>query len=179
MFWLARPPYLRRAVGSLVTLLALWFELAPDSVVRHPYARVDLPAGRVLDASDFEMRAIPAGVLPAVGLQGILTAPIEAGDPLTPALVGGAPLIPPGWWALEVPVPGGTTAGIEVRLVVDASGMPRVVPGIVVRLLGEDTFEGHSALVAVPEAEAAAAAAAVSQGTLTVLVGSLLAETGS
>ena len=104
--------------------------------------------------------------------EGVLTVAIAGGEPLVPAMVSRTPVVPEGWWALDVPVPAGVAAGTEVRLLVDQEESPRVVVGLIVRIQESDNFEGNLALVAVPEADAAAAAAAVAQGTAAVLVGS-------
>jgi hypothetical protein len=58
-----------------------------------------------------------------------------------------------------------------VRLVVDVRTAPRVVPGLVVETTSGGSFEGDSGLVAIPELEAGAAAAALADASLTVLVG--------
>ncbi|HKX74085.1 MAG TPA: SAF domain-containing protein [Acidimicrobiia bacterium] len=171
MFWLARPPYLRRALAALVVGAALWFELAPEAAVLHPFALRALPAGQPLTPTDFEWRPVPQGLLPSVEPSGNLAASMNPGEPLLPSLVGDTPHIPAGWWALEVPVPAGTVAGAEVRLAADSGSGTRLIPGLVVRVEEDDTFEGTTALVAVPESEAAAAVVATGQGTLAVLVG--------
>ncbi len=174
MFWLARPPYFRRLLAVMVLAGAVWFELAPSSLVLHPYARRPLTAGSRLVETDFDMRPVAAGVLPPVKIAGVLSAGIAAGEPLTPGLIGTTPLVPTGWWALEVPVPVGTMVGGEVRLVVDSGSGARMVPGMVVAVTEAGDFDGPEALVAVPETQAAATATALSQGTLQVLLGSVL-----
>lgn len=172
MFWLARPPYLRRAGAFLAVVVAIWFELAPDPTVEHPYARVDLPAGAEVTPLDFERREVPRNVLPTVEPEGLLVIALAKGQPLMPGMISATPAVPLGWWALDVPIPAGVGAGTEVRLLVDQELSPRVVVGVVVRVQEADSFEGNVALVAVPEADAAAAASAVAQGSVAVLVGS-------
>ena len=54
---------------------------------------------------------------------------------------------------------------------VDVRGNPRVVPGLLIRSFEEATIEGTTALVAIPEGEAGAVAAALADGALSVLVG--------
>jgi hypothetical protein len=172
MYWLARPPYLRRAGAVLIVVIAVWFEIAPDPSVLHPFAESDMAAGTAVTPSDFEQRPVPPGVLPAVNPHGVLTVNIASGDPLVPAMVSRSPVVPEGWWALDVPVPEGVGAGTEVRLLVDLQQSARVVVGLIVRIQESESFEGNIALVAIPEADAAAAASAVAQGTAAVLVGS-------
>jgi hypothetical protein len=172
MYWLARPPYVRRAGAVLIVLFAIWFEMAPDPTVLHPFAKADMAAGTAVMPSDFVQKPVPPGFLPEVNPQGVLTLSIAAGDPVMPGMVNQDPVVPSGWWALDVPVPAGVAAGTEVRLLVDQEDSGRVVVGLIVRIQEPDSFEGNIALVAVPEADAAAAAAAVAQGTAAILVGS-------
>lgn len=172
MFWLARPPYLRRVGAGLAVVVALWFELVPEATVLHPFAKTDLTAGATVTPGDFEMRVVPPGILPGVEPDGVLATPLARGEPLTPGMIAQTPAVPAGWWALDVPIPAGVGAGTEVRLVVDQEQIPRVVIGLVVRVQAVDDFDGNVALVAVPEADAAAAASAVAQGSVAVLVGS-------
>jgi hypothetical protein len=86
-------------------------------------------------------------------------------------MLDAAPLIPTGWWGVSVPVPEGSLPGLEVRLVVDVRGSPRVVPGLLIRTFEEATIEGSTALVAIPESEAGAVAAALADSALSVLIG--------
>ena len=172
MYWLARPPYLRRAGAVMIVVVAVWFEVAPDATVLHPFAKSDLAAGTAVTPTHFEQRPVPPGVLPEVSPEGVLTVAVASGEPLVPAMVRRIPVVPEGWWALDVPVPAGVGAGTEVRLLVDQAESARVVVGLIVRIQESDSFEGNLALVAVPEADAAAAASAVAQGTAAVLVGS-------
>ena len=104
--------------------------------------------------------------------EGVLATALARGEPLTPGMIGQMPTLPAGWWAFDVPIPAGVGAGTEVRLVVDQEQIPRVVIGLVVKVQEVDDFDGNVALVAVPEADAAAAASAVAQGSVAVLVGS-------
>jgi len=171
MYWLARPPYLRRVGAVLIVVVAVWFEMAPEPTVPHPFAKVDLPTGMPVTPADFELRPIPPGILPPVDPEGVLAIAISSGDPLVPGMISNSGLVPDGWWALDVPIPAGVSAGTEVRLVVDQEEVPRVVVGLIVRVQESDSFEGSVGLVAVPEGDAAAAATAVARGTAAVLVG--------
>lgn len=169
---MSKPNYLRKVAALLVLAAAFWQELAPTPQVGHPFSRTALDAGQVIDASHFETRAIASGILPTVKPDGVLLAPMQAGDPLVPSLLGAAPAVPEGWWGIDVPVPSGVGAGTEVRLVAESSDGPTVVPGVVIRVLEDDSFEGSTALIAVPEESAVIAAQAMHQSRLTVLVGS-------
>ncbi|HSL24782.1 MAG TPA: hypothetical protein VLA54_00770 [Acidimicrobiia bacterium] len=172
MFWLARPNHLRTLAAVGLVLASLYFELRPAGTVPHPYAATALAAGSEMSGAALEWRPIPRGLLSPVPASGILLVDVAAGEPLTTSLVGEAPPIPQGWWSLALPVPEGSVPGREVRLVVGARDSPRVVPGLLVRVFEQTTIEGTTALVAIPEAEAGPVAAAVADGTLTVLLGS-------
>jgi hypothetical protein len=139
--------------------------------VDHPFAGVDLTAGSDITAAVIDWRSIPIGVLPETALEGFLLVNVASGQPLVPAMLDEAPLVPPGWWGVSVPVPEGSLPGSDVLLVVDVRGTPRVVPGLLIRIFAEATIEGFSALVAIPEEEAGAVAAALADSALSVLVG--------
>ena len=171
MYWLARPSYWRWAAAILLVGTSLYFEIRPTPTVEHPFAGTDLAAGTDIAQADVVWRSIPIGVLPEITLEGFLLVDLEEGQPLVPAMLDLAPAAPPGWWALSVPVPHGSLPGSELRLVVDVRGQPRVVPGLLIRPFAEATLEGTTALVAIPEEEAGAVAAALADGALSVLVG--------
>ena len=118
MLWLSRPPYLRW-LGAVAILGAGSLDRGPTPAeVEHPYARIDLPAGSVVDEENVEWRRVPGGVLPPVELGGLALVDIPAGQPLSPALVATDSIEPPeNWWALEVPLPPGALPGGAVRLV--------------------------------------------------------------
>jgi hypothetical protein len=115
---------------------------------------------------------VASGVLPSFDQPaGHFVADFAAGMPLVPGMLVEEPNVPEGWWAVEVPVPEGTNTGTEVRLVVDVRLDPKVIPGVVIRILGDDNIQGTSALVAVPESDVGATAAALADGSLRTLVG--------
>lgn len=171
MYWLARPSYWRWAAAILLVGASLYFELRPTPSVEHPFAGADLTAGSDVTVAAIDWRPIPIGVLPETVLDGFLLVDVGAGQPLVPAMLDAAPLIPTGWWGVSVPVPEGSLPGLEVRLVVDVRGSPRVVPGLLIRTFEEATIEGSTALVAIPESEAGAVAAALADSALSVLIG--------
>jgi SAF domain-containing protein len=171
VYWLARPSYWRWAAATLIIATSLYLELRPTPTVEHPFAATDIAAGTDVTTAHIEWRSVPIGVLSSTTLEGYLLVDLNAGEPFLPSLLGSAPTIPNGWWGLSVPVPTGSVAGSEVRLVVDVRGSPRVVPGVLIRTFEETTIEGTTALVAIPEDEAGAVAAALADGALSVLVG--------
>ena len=171
MYWLARPSYWRWAAAILLIGASVYFEIRPTPTVEHPFAATALAAGTDLAQADVVWRSIPMGVLPETTLEGVLLVDLDQGEPLVPAMIDLAPAAPPGWWALSVPVPEGSLPGSKLRLVVDVREEPRVVPGLLIRPFEEETIEGTTALVAIPEGEAGAVAAALADGALSVLVG--------
>jgi hypothetical protein len=171
VYWLARPPYWRWAAAILLVGASLYFELRPTPTVEHPFAGADLTAGSDIAGAEVIWRSVPIGVLPETILEGFLLIDVESGQPLVPTMLDAAPQIPTGWWGLSVPVPEGSLPGSEVRLVVDVRGAPRVVPGLLIRIFEETTIEGTTALVAIPEGEAGAVAAALADSAISVLVG--------
>lgn len=152
--------------------VSFYFEIRPEPGVLHPFAARDLSAGIELDEHSISWRRVPQGLLPHVELDGVLRIDVAAREALAPSMIGGQPIAPDGWWALEMPVPAGTLNGAEVRLVVDVRTRPRVIPGVVIRMIESNGFEGTMGLVAIPESEVGAAAAAAADATLEVLVGS-------
>ncbi|MGH8927846.1 MAG: hypothetical protein ACRDWH_05815 [Acidimicrobiia bacterium] len=171
MFWLARPSYGRWAVAILLVVVSVYFEIRPAPTVRHPFSGAPLAAGSELNEALIDWRHVPIGVLPPVNIEGRLLVDVPAGQPLVPALIGTSPAIPAGWWALTVPVPEASIPGTEVRLVVDVRTNPRVIPGLLIRTFQSTGLDGTTALVALPETEAGAVAAALADSALTVLVG--------
>lgn len=172
MFWLARQSYLRWTGAILLVAVSFYFEIRPQPGILHPFTARDLSAGTGLDESSIEWRRVPRGLLAEVDPTGVLRVDVSAGEALTPSIVGGQPVAPAGWWAIELPVPKGTHNGAEVRLVVDIRNEPRVIPGMVIRMIEGSGFDASTGLVAIPESEVGAAAAAAADSTLEVLVGS-------
>ena len=172
MFWLSRPPYLRRTAAVFIFLAAVVWEIRPVPHDSRAFIKTDVQAGDSLSPDVLEWREVPVGVLPELAEpSGIFVANFAAGTPLLQSMLAAEPAMPSGWWGIEVPVPGGTSVGTDVRLVVDVRLEPKVIPGLVIRIVGEDSLTGLTALVAVPEAEVGAAAAALADGSLRTLVG--------
>lgn len=140
VFWLARPSYFRWAGAILLVVVSFYLEIRPEPGVLHPFAGRDLSAGAELDPDSISWRRVPQGLLPEVDPQGVLKIDVAAGEALTPSMIGGQPMAPDGWWALEMPVPAGTLNGTEVRLVVDIRTSPRVIPGVLMRIIDSDGF---------------------------------------
>lgn len=168
MFWLARPPYVRWAAALALVVTAFALDLAPPATVPHPFAAVDLPAGAEVTEEDVSFREVPAGLLDPVTLPFVTGRPVAAGAPLLASDRAEGPPVPEGWWSIELPVPAGTGAGTEVRLV---TGADDPVPGIVVAVPAADGFAEPVALVAVPGDAAVAVAEAAADRRVTVLVG--------
>lgn len=163
---------MRRIAGVLIFLAAVVWEIRPIPHDRRAFIAADVAAGEAVSEDVLEWREVPVGVLPELAEPtGVFVADFVTGTPLVAAMLAAEPAMPVGWWGIEVPVPGGTSVGTEVRLVVDVRLEPKVIPGLVIRIVGEDSLAGLTALVAIPEAEVGAAAAALADGSLRTLVG--------
>ncbi len=172
MYWLARPPFLRQFLAGLLLLAAVIWEFRPTPTESRPFLARDVVGGDPVEDGDIDWRQVPIGVLPLVDdPTGTYLLTLAAGTPLPAGATNDEPTIPSGWWGIEVPIPAGVVPGTDVRVVVDVRNDPKVIPGRVIRLLGNDSLEGTTALVAIPEEQVGAAAAAVADGSLRTLVG--------
>jgi hypothetical protein len=175
VLWLSRPPYLRWAAAGILVLVAAIIELGPTATVSHPYTKRPMEAGAIITSSDVTWRDIPVGLLPSVDPTGSLLVALPAGAPVLPGMLGSGPAVPPGWWALPLPLSATVHPGVELRVVLVPTlegQAPVSVPGILVDVGEADAFGDPKALVAVPEEMAAATAAAASTDRVIVLVGS-------
>lgn len=171
MYWLQRPPYLRWAVGALVVLAALAWDLRPSPTTSIPFAARALPAGDPIGADAVVWRRVPSGLLTAPDLEGAVAAvPVPEGDPITAAVVAGRVEVPEGWFALPVDIGGHAAAGDRVVLVI--ADPPTSVPGVVVSTQTGDRFslDFTPAVVAVPAEHTAAVAAAALDGRVVAAV---------
>ncbi len=167
MFWFGRPAVLRWIGAAVLVVGAAVVEFWPSTEVAYPFAASATSAG---DALDVEWKMVPAGLLSAPILTGMVaTHALERGEPITSSDVRAPIGVPDGWWALAVEVPTGLTPGAETRLVL---GSGATVPGVVIAQSEPDSFgvSGPTALVAVPGEDAARVAAAAAARTIVVLV---------
>jgi hypothetical protein len=155
----------------MMVLLALAVELRPRSMIDHPFARHDIAAGVEIGERDVEWRPVPAGFLPPIRPEGMATVAIPKGAPLVPGLLAATPVVPAGWWALEVAIPEGAVPGAPLRLAIASDTGVELVPGLLISEGSDGAFGDVAGLVAVPEEQAARAAAAAATGRITVLVG--------
>jgi len=178
VFWFSRPPYGKYAAAVVLLTIGVYAEFRPSETRAHPFAVDHIVAGAPLESSLFEERPVLKGSLAAVAIAGRAAHDIEAGEPLLASAVDTQQAATPdGWWALEVPLPASASAGMAVRLVVhatDSAGSAAVVEGVVIEPTTGTTdplgFESPNGLVAVPEPDAAAAAVAVADRRVTVLL---------
>ena len=172
MYWLQRPPYLRRIAAVLLVIGALAWDLRPDPAEMRPYAARDLARGEALGSADIDWRRVPAGILPEPDLNGATTAvDVAAGAPLLPGVLRSAPAVPEGWWGLPLSIGSHAAAGDTVMLL--ATDPPLAVPGLVLSAARGDAYslDHRPAVVAVPGDQAALVAAADAKGTLIAAVG--------
>ncbi len=170
VYWFRRPPYLRWSLAALVVAVASLAELRGAPTVRHPFVTTAVPAGAEIPAEALELRAVPAGLLPAVDPAAARAARrLAAGEPLLPSDVTEAPAAPPGWWLVPMRLPDAVAAGRDVRVVL--LDPPGDVPGVVVAPGGEDGLGTRlPGLVAVPGQGAVDVARAAASDQVMVLV---------
>jgi hypothetical protein len=157
----------------LIVVGALWMDLHKEPTELRPFAIGPIEAGSPIDPALVEYRPVPEGILPDVALDGIATTLIDAGEPVLPSALGDRQPLPDGWWALEMTIPTGTTAGSELRLIANDGSTSIAIPALVMAVGRSDPPSGwsdDSALVAVPEDQALLVAAALELDQLTVLL---------
>lgn len=169
MLWFEPLPWGRWALVILVAAVAVYIELGPDPNTDHPFATVDIAPGDVIDTSNTEMRALPAGLLESTELGAVARRPIGRGEPVLMSDVGDAEsVVPPGWWVVGVTLPDGAQAGDRVRMVLLDSGGE--VEGVVAHAGSDDPFAAADGGVAVPAESSAEVALAAADGRLAVLI---------
>jgi hypothetical protein len=167
VYWLQRPPYLRRAAAVLLVIGALAWDLRPDPAEMRPFAAHDLTRGEAVGSAEIVWRRVPAGILPEADLNGAVAAvDVVAGTPLLPGVLRAAPAAPEGWWGLPLSIGPHAAAGDTVMLL--ATDPPLAVPGLVLSGARGDAYslDHRPAVVAVPGEQAALVAAADARGTL-------------
>lgn len=167
MYWLQRPPHLRRLGAGLLVLFALLWDLRSAATEPYPFAARTIPPGGAFTDEVIEWRSLPVGALPVPDLgAGAAAVAIGAGDPITPSMIAPAASVPEGWWAVPVDLPSRSAVGTGVMLVVVEP--PMSIPGIVVATQRGDRFSLDYApsLVAVPGDLAPLVAAAERAGML-------------
>ncbi|RPI20680.1 MAG: hypothetical protein EHM57_07605, partial [Actinobacteria bacterium] len=134
------------------------------------FAAADIAPGQAISDDLLEWRHVPLGLLVRPDLEApVAKADIAAGDPVTAAMVSGDAMVPAGWWAVPIALPGGAVPGTAVRLVVAEPQL--TVDGVVVASGERDLLSPADAgLVAVPGEVAPAVARAAAEGAVTVLV---------
>ena len=167
MYWLSRPPYWRWFAAVLIVAIALYLDFTGPPTEPYPFVAQATAAGEELE---IEWRPIPTGLLPAHE-----TPPanawraLDAGVPLVPGMAGEAPVVPEGWWALEVDLPAAAAVGEAVLVAIRDPQLE--VAGLVVAPPGTGSFgSGVPGLIAVPGDQAAAVANALAAQRATVLV---------
>lgn len=159
-------------MAALILLAALAWDLWPEATEAYPVAAVDLAAGDTVDEAAVRHEPLPRGLLPQPARGSVVLVAVPAGTPLVPGLVGEV-VVPDGWWTVSVDVPDGAVAGSDVRVAITSVGGAEavLVPGIVVSGPTGTGLDRSPGGVAVPEGHAAAVAAAVGSGRVTVLTG--------
>ncbi len=170
MYAFRRPPYLRWIAAACIVAGALWMDLRGEPTELRPFARGPIAAGTLIDESMIDYRRVATGLLPPMGDERFALTSIDAGEPLTPAVLTTRQPLPDGWWALELEVPNGVAPGARLQLVLESA--EATVPAIVVDVQPADQagWDRTTALIAVPADTGPAVVAAASGARLGMLV---------
>ena len=171
VYWMQPPPYLRWALAALLVVGAFLWDLRGSASAAHPFAARPMAAGTRLSAADVVWRRLPEGAFAVPDLSAAVTAvDLDAGEPISAAVLTGPITVPEGWWAIPMEVSAHAGPGDEVLLVV--VDPPLTLPGIVIEpQVGDATSLDHRpALVAVPGSQAPLVAAAAEAGLLVTAV---------
>ncbi|MGI9643165.1 MAG: SAF domain-containing protein [Acidimicrobiia bacterium] len=166
---LARPPYLRWSVATLIVIAALLWELSDRATESVPFANAEIARGEVISDDHIEWRDIPFGAFSPADLVGAMAlVDIREGDPLTSSVAGSGSTIPQGWWSVPVDLPPGVPVGSAVRLTTDDGSS---VDGVIAIAASSDQFGiAVPGAVAVPEQAVDMVAVAAASGSLLVVV---------
>ena len=167
VFWLSRPPYWRWLLAGLVVAVAAYMDLSGPATESYPFVARSATAGEELNV---EWRQVPLGLLPTPEVPPALTwRSLRAGDPLVPGVAGEAPVVPNGWWALEMELPATAVPGGEVLVAIREPQLE--VAGLVVAPPASGSFGSTiPGLVALPAEHAAAVANALAEHRASILI---------
>jgi hypothetical protein len=169
MLWFEPFPLGRWTLAILIAVAALYVEFRPDPIVHQPFAVVDIAPGDPIDASNTELRRVPAGLFDGAVEGDVATKQVLSGEPVLKSDVAESDrVVPLGWWVVGVALPQGASPGDPVRLVLLDTGME--VEGVVAHQGSDDPFAAADGGVAVPEERSADVALAAANGRLTVLI---------
>ncbi|MEK7252278.1 MAG: SAF domain-containing protein, partial [Actinomycetota bacterium] len=171
VYWLQPPPYLRWAAAAVLVVGAFLWDLRGAAAEPHPFAARAISAGARLGADDIVWRRLPEGAFTVPDLSTAVAAvDLEAGEPISAAVLAGPIVVPDGWWAIPIDVSSHAGPGDEVLLIV--VDPPLTLSGIVIEpQVGDATSLDHRpALVAVPGSQAPLVAAAAEARLLVTAV---------
>jgi Flp pilus assembly protein CpaB len=172
VYWLQRPPYLRRTAAVLLVILAFVFFNDTATTEIYTVAARPIAAGTQLSDDDIAWVDVPVNALHRPSLDGgaIAARSITPGEPLTQALISPAAHTPDEWWTVPIEVGELAMPGDEIMLVVSDPHFAAV--GVVVESQRSDRFslDYRPAAVAVPPESAARVAAAEREGKLITAV---------
>lgn len=169
VLWLGRPPYVRWAIAAAIVVAAAVWDLRGTVTIAHPFAAIDIARGAPISEQHVVWKDVPRGLMPAPDLNGaVAAAAIQAGEPLTGALLEQQDGVPEDWWAVPVALPGAAVIGARVLLV--AEGIPPTEGVVIVPSAADVLGIADAGLVAVPPENAPALALAALAGTLVTLL---------
>ncbi len=152
---------------------AVAIEFRPPPAASLLVAVADMPAGTAISESDVRMVEVSGAPMTTVSLPAVLVRDVRSGAPITDADVEEHPLgLPDGWLTIELEVPASTARGMDVVAVLPLDILAQPVRGVVTEAPVPSDFDTHTGLVAFAPNDAVAVARAVSQRSVTVLLGS-------
>lgn len=155
----------------LLILAAIVFDLRTAATEPYPVAARRIPAGTAITADSVSWVDLPRDQLPVPDLaEASAVRNIEAGEPLTSALIAGTATAPPDWWTVPIEIGELSTPGDDVMLVI--ADPPLTAFGVVIEAQVGDPFnlDYRPAAVAVPPDAAPLIAAAEREGLLITAV---------
>jgi Flp pilus assembly protein CpaB len=167
VYWLQRPPYLRRIAALALVVAAIAWDLAEAATEPFPIAARPIARGAPITAEDIDWIEVPAGLFTVPGLD--LTAAavdLAPGEPITVAVLAEVPAIPADWWTVAVGLEAQALPGDEVLLLVTEPPFRAI--GVVLTPQVGDAFslDHRPATIAVPPEAAPLVAAAEQEGRL-------------
>ena len=169
MWWLRPLPVVRWTLAAAIIASAFIAEVSEPASRRYPFAARDLPAGASIVDIDIDWRDVPGDSLPIADLRGRLAVDVAAGTPMVPALFVAEPLVPDGWWIVDLALSDAARPGTQVRIVI--VDPPTSVTGIVAASSRDDPLGGpRRGAVAVPESVADLVARAAAADRVITLI---------
>ena len=169
MIWLQSAPWGRWLLSGLIACFALWIELRPEQMTKHPFALSRIEVGEPISAGNTTMERVPASLFIQIDPGSVATSAIPAGAPIhVTDTESAASSIPPSWWVVSAEVPANARSGDTVKVVLLDTG--EVVSGVIVTTAIDDGFSTSGGGIAIEPTSAVGVAQAAAEGRIAVLI---------